>query len=186
MHVASAAIELRFFFSTNKFFGGSMSGTTKEVSRFMLFLLLAAVLAVAPLSAQEATGRIVGVVYDPTGAVIAGAHVVATNVSTHISRETTSDASGAYQILALPIGDYTVSVDRKGFSAVKTSANTLNINQSLKIDIKLPVGSAAESVIVETSATTVETISPTVGVTISSSAIQNLPLNGRNVLDLAL
>src|SRR5262249_25651270 len=163
-----------------------MSGTTKEVSPFRLFLLLVAVLAVAPLAAQEATGRIVGVVYDPTGAVIAGAHVVATNVSTHISREATTDAAGAYQILSLPVGEYTVSVDRKGFSAVKTSANTLNINQSLKIDIKLPVGSATESVTVETTATTVETISPTVGATISSSAVQDLPLNGRNVLDLAL
>jgi carboxypeptidase family protein/TonB-dependent receptor-like protein len=163
-----------------------MSGTTKEVSLFRMFLLLAAVLAVAPLAAQDATGRIVGVVYDPTGAVIAGARVVATNVSTRISRETTTDASGAYQILSLPVGDYTVAVDRKGFSSVKTSANTLNINQSLKIDIKLPVGLATETVTVETSAATVETISPTVGATISSSAVQNLPLNGRNVLDLAL
>src|SRR5260370_41712857 len=93
------------------------------------------------LWAQEATGRILGVVYDPTGAVVPGAHVVVTNTATHVSRETVTDASGSYQVLALPVGQYTVSVEHKGFSSVRTTANTLDINQSLKIDIKLPVGS---------------------------------------------
>src|SRR5438105_11466074 len=138
------------------------------------------------LSAQEATGRIVGVVYDQSGAVVPGAHVVATNTATHVQRGAVSDASGAYQILSLPVGSYTISVDQKGFTPVTTKPETLDINQSLKMDIKLPVGSATEVVTVETNATTVETLSPTIGATISSSAVQDLPLNGRNVLDLAL
>jgi hypothetical protein len=138
------------------------------------------------LWAQEATGRILGVVSDPTGAVVPGAHVVVTNTATHISRETTTDSSGSYQVVALPVGQYTVAVDRKGFSTVKTSVNTLDINQSLKIDIKLQVGSTTESITVETTGAVIETVSPTIGVTISSSAVQDLPLNGRQVLDLAL
>jgi len=60
--------------------------------------------------AQDATGRITGVIYDPTGAVIADAQIIVTHVAIHISRKTTSDSSGFYQVLALPIGYYTVSV----------------------------------------------------------------------------
>ena len=155
---------------------------------FPRLLLLAATLAVfsCPLPAQEATGRILGVVFDPTGAVVADAHVTVSNTATHISRETQTDGSGAYQVLALPVGEYTVAVDHKGFSSVKTSAVKLDINQSLKVDIKLPVGQTSETLTVETTGTLVETVSPTIGVTISSDAVQDLPLNGRNVLDLAL
>ena len=154
--------------------------------RLVVFVLLCICVGVVVLSAQEATGRIVGTVYDQTGAVVPGAHVVATNTATHISKETKADTDGTYQILALPVGSYTVSVDQKGFRSVTTSASTLDINQSLRIDVKLQVGSTSDSITVESTATTVETLSPTIGVTISSSAVQQLPLNGRNVLDLAL
>src|SRR5215471_328356 len=140
----------------------------------------------SPMSAQEATGRIVGTVYDQSGAVVPAAHVVVTNTATHVSRETVAASDGTYQVLALPVGSYTVSVDQKGFRSVTTSANTLDINQDLRINIRLQLGSTAETVTVESTATTVETLSPTIGATISSSAVQQLPLNGRNVLDLAL
>ncbi len=138
------------------------------------------------LPAQEATGRIIGTVYDQNGAVIPSAHIVVTNVATHISREATSDASGFYQVLSLPIGSYTVFADHQGFSSVKTVGNTLEINQSLRLDLKMSVGAKSETVTVESNASTIETASPTVGATISLNAIQALPLNGRNVLDLAL
>jgi hypothetical protein len=165
-----------------------MNATIKGFPLFARFVLLAALGAVlcCSLSAQEATGRILGVVYDPTGAVVPGAHVVVTNTGTHISRATTTDSTGSYQVLALPVGQYTVAVDHKGFSSVKTTANTLDINQSLKIDIKMPVGSTTETITVETTGTVIDVVSPTVGATISSAAVQDLPLNGRNVLDLAL
>ncbi len=151
---------------------------------FLVLALLAAVPCV--LAAQEATGRIVGTVYDQTGAVVPGARIVVTNTATHISRETLTDTSGSYQVLSLPVGSYSVSADRKGFKSVTISGNTLDINQTLKVDINLTVGSTTETVMVETNATTVETVSPTIGATLSSNAVQNLPLNGRNVLDLAL
>jgi hypothetical protein len=64
--------------------------------------------------AQDATGRITGVIYDPSGAVIADAQIIVTHVAIHISRKTTSDSSGFYQVLALPIGYYTVSVTHQG------------------------------------------------------------------------
>ena len=154
--------------------------------RLFLSLLLCVSVGVVVLSAQDATGRLVGTVYDQSGAVVSGAHVVATNTATHVAKETKADTDGSYQILALPVGSYTLSVDQKGFRSLTTSASTLDINQSLRIDVRLQVGSTSESITVESTATTVETLSPTIGVTISSSAVQDLPLNGRNVLDLAL
>lgn len=138
------------------------------------------------LPAQDATGRIVGTITDPSGAVIPDVHVVVTNAETHVSRETTTNSSGFYQVLALPIGNYTVSADHKGFNPVTTNSNKLEINQSLKVDVKLEVGSKTETVTVESAASTVETINPTMGSTVSDRSVQDLPLNGRNVLDLAL
>jgi hypothetical protein len=143
---------------------------------------------VLPLAmrAQEATGRILGTIYDQNGAVLPNTHVVVTNTATGVSRETTSDTNGTYQVLSLPIGGYIVSADRQGFTAVRTAPSTLEINQSLKIDLKLTVGTQSETVTVESNSGVVETINPTLGATISTQSIQNLPLNGRNVLDLAL
>lgn len=157
----------------------------RAVRLVFIFLILALVFA-AYASAQEATGKIVGTITDQTGAVVPGVHIVVTNTATHITRETTSDSSGYYQVLSLPIGNYTVSANQKGFNPVTTTASNLEINQSLKIDVKLQVGANTETVTVESTPATVETINPTMGSTISEREIANAPLNGRNVLDLAL
>lgn len=140
----------------------------------------------AEVSGQDATGRVVGIVYDQSGGVIADASVTVTSVATHISRVTTSDATGFYQVLALPIGLYTVSVERQGFRSATTAQSKLDINQTLKIDIKMEVGSATETITVESTSGTVETINPTLGSTVSDRTVQDMPLNGRNALDLAL
>ncbi|MBZ5505477.1 MAG: carboxypeptidase regulatory-like domain-containing protein [Acidobacteriia bacterium] len=162
------------------------NGRALELVRrpFLLIAFLATFCYLLP--GQDATGRIVGTVTDSSGAVIPGAHVVVTNPATHVSRETETDGSGAYQVLSLPIGDYTVSADRKGFNPITTSSSKLEINQSLKIDITLEIGTKTEVVTVESTAPTVETINPTLGSTVSDRSVQDLPLNGRNVLDLAL
>jgi hypothetical protein len=161
----------------------------KRFNRNLMFSLLLAALATfcgSRASGQDATGRITGIIYDPSGAVITDAHVTVTNVATHISRETTSDATGFYQVLALPIGSYTVSVEHQGFRSATTAESKLEINQTLKIDIKMEVGSTAETVTVESTTGTVETINPTLGSTVSERTVQDMPLNGRNALDLAL
>src|SRR5437588_301614 len=154
---------------------------------FTRFILVSTLLILCSpwLLAQDATGRIVGTVTDPTGAVVPGVHVVVTNASTHITRDKTTDNIGYYQVLSLPVGSYTVSVDHKGFKAVATSANNLDINQSLRIDVQLAVGSTNEVVTVETTASTVETIVPTLAATVSNRTVQDLPLNVRNSLVLA-
>ena len=102
-----------------------------------------------PGFAQDANGRIIGVVTDPSGSVIPHAKITVTNTQTNVSNETTSGDDGSYQVLLLPIGTYRVAVEAQGFRKSVTNPQTLEINQSLKVDMKLEVGSTAETVQVE-------------------------------------
>jgi len=146
-----------------------------------------AVLALAvSVAAQSGTGRIIGTVTDPQGAAIANAKVSATNVGTNVSWNTQTNDQGGYQILDLPIGQYTVTVSLQGFSKIETQPQELSINQSLRVDLRLKVGTISEKVEVQSEATQVETVNPTLGGTVAGKPIQELPLNGRETLDLAL
>jgi len=97
-------------------------------------------------SAQTATGRIIGTVTDPQGAPIAGAKVRVTNTGTNVRSDAVTNADGFYQVLNLPIGTYTVAAEREGFSKVLTAAEPLDINQALRIDVRMKVGSLADVV----------------------------------------
>jgi len=108
--------------------------------------------------AQEASGRVIGVVTDPSGSVIPRAKVTVTNVDTNVSNETTAEPDGGYQILLLPVGSYRVSAEAPGFRKTLTSAQKLEINQSVKIDVKLEVGTTSETVQVEANGSGVETV----------------------------
>jgi len=156
---------------------------TAFVFAFTAVLLL---LASSPLYAQSDRARIIGTVTDPQGAVIPGATVTVTNVATGVATKTTTDPQGQYQALELPIGSYKVKVEHEGFHTTETSAQALEINQVLKLDIKLQVGAKGEIVEVSGEAPQVETVNPTLGVSVTAKEIVNLPLNGRNTLDLAL
>ncbi len=138
------------------------------------------------LVAQSARARIVGTVKDPQGAVVAGANIIVTNVATGVQAKAESDQQGSYQVLELPIGSYKVKAEHNGFSSVETVAYTLEINQVQRIDITMRLGSRSETVEVTGDAAQVEVVNPTLGASITSRPIVDLPLNGRNVLDLAL
>ena len=137
-------------------------------------------------SAQDATGRILGVVSDPTGAVVPGAHVTVINIATDLTRTTLSAEDGSYQALLLPIGTYKIVVEHAGFRKTVTDPQQLNINQALRLDVKLEVGATTDTVQVEANAAIVETASATISGSVTGAQIQEAPLNGRNVLDLAL
>jgi outer membrane receptor protein involved in Fe transport len=143
----------------------------------LLFIPLAAL-------AQDATGTIAGVISDPTGAVVQQAKVSVTNVGTKITQQTATDKNGFYQVSHLPIGSYTVTVEQSGFSKETSSPSALDINQTLRVDLKLQIGAVSNEVSVDSQASTVETENSTVGGTVSGQAIYELPLNGRNTLDL--
>jgi hypothetical protein len=137
------------------------------------------------LAAQTGTGRVIGTITDESGGAIASAKVIVTNSLTNVHWETASAADGSFQVLDLPIGNYTVTAEHEGFRKAVTAPQPLEINQSLRIDVKLKIGSVAEVVNVEGLAAQVETVSPTIGGTVTGAPIEGLPLNGRNVLDLA-
>ena len=97
-----------------------------------------------------------------------------------------TDNEVAYKALEHPIGAYKVRVQRDGFNTAETVAYTLEINQVQRIDVTLKVGAKSETIEVTGEATQVEVVNPTLGASITSRPIIDLPLNGRNVLDLAL
>src|SRR5437867_4655136 len=136
------------------------------------------------LFGQTATGRIVGSVSDPTGALIPGASILVTNVDTKVEYQTLTNEQGLFQAPLLQIGMYTVAAEMTGFQKAVTKPEKLEINQSLRVDIKLAVGNRTDEVIVQEGISRVETISPTLGMSITGTQIASVPLNGRNTLDL--
>jgi hypothetical protein len=158
-----------------------------ELRRLPVPYLLAAavVLWVGIAVGQEATGRIIGNVTDPTGAAVVGANVTVTNVSTLISRSTVTDTNGFYQVLSLPIGSYKVAIAMQGFRDQVFEHQALQINQSLRLNAQLALGRSTEVVDVTGQAANVETVNQTVGTSIVGETIQRAPLDGRDVLDLA-
>ena len=155
------------------------------LARIASYIILAACLS-SVLVAQDATGRVVGLVTDAQGAVVAGAKVVVTNVETGVNRSTVTGTDGQYQVLQLPIGSYRASAEQTGFRKVVSTPEKLLINATLRLDLRLEVGALSEVVQVEAQTTGVETVSVTLGNAVTATQIVNAPLNGRNVLDLAL
>jgi hypothetical protein len=152
----------------------------------VVLLLLVVMLAVALSSAQDATGRIVGTVYDQQGAVIPAVQITVTNNATQETRVATTGKEGTFQLLALPIGNYKVTAERAGFRTVVSQDQKLQINQVLRIDFKMEVGAESQTVDVGAEAAPVETVNPTLGQSITGRTLTNMPLNGRDMLDLAL
>jgi outer membrane receptor protein involved in Fe transport len=161
---------------------------TKRIRVFFLILLALTLLTTTQdfVRAQDATGRIIGNVTDPSGAPILGAKVTIVNPARQTSQETTTDKDGYYQLLSLPIGTYKVTIEVPGFRRQVFEHQSLQINQSLRLDAKLALGQQNEIVEVREQAANVETQSETIGVSVTGETIQRAPLNGRNVLDLAL
>src|SRR5690349_10210304 len=104
------------------------------------------------LPGQESTARLLGVVKDPTGAVVPAAIVGARNMATGLERKTVADASGEYSISQLPIGQYTVTAESAGFKTSTITDLILQVNQEARVDITLALGAAAESISVRASA----------------------------------
>jgi hypothetical protein len=159
----------------------------KKGLAFLLWLVgvAAAHFLAVGAKAQDATGRIVGNITDQSGASIAGAKVTVQNTNTGSMQETESDKDGFYQVLSLPIGTYTVTVESNGFRKQVFERQMLQINQSLRLDARLAIGQTSETVEVTDQVANIETVNQTVGATVTGPAIQQAPLNGRNVLDLA-
>ncbi len=153
---------------------------------WMVFLMLLVTVVPVVSLAQDATGRIFGTVYDQQGAVIPEVRITVTNTATRDARVTTTDKDGSFQLLALPIGSYKVTAEHTGFRMVISKDEKLLINQALRIDFKMEVGAISQTLEVGAEAAPVETVNPTVGQSITGRVLTDMPLNGRDMLDLAL
>jgi hypothetical protein len=132
--------------------------------------------------AQTVTGSVRGTITDPTGAVIPGAQLTATNVDTGVATSSSTNGDGLYSIRFLPIGRYTLSAKSNAFSDYKSTVFQLDIAQEATIDIKMSVSSATTNVQVEASvAPILNQENPTLGLTLSGTAVSSLPLNGRSL-----
>src|SRR5439155_1661466 len=151
---------------------------------FFPILIVLIMLTSGALVRADVTGSILGVVHDRSQAVVAGARIVATNVQTNFSQQTTSAADGSYRILALPAGTYKMTVTAAGFKQYNTTDIDLKVNDQLRIDVALEVGGVNEVVEISANAVQVQTENTQLGDVIESKKMLALPLNGRSYLDL--
>lgn len=147
-----------------------------------LILLLAAI----PVLAQVPTGTIMGVVKDSSGAVVAGATVTILSPETGLTRPVTTGDDGAYRAPNLPTGHYDVKAERAGFRTETQQGLTLNVSDNAVINFTLQVGTSTQEVVVESEALQVNTSTSTLGGLVNEQQMSDLPLNGRNYMDLSL
>jgi len=135
---------------------------------------------------QSVRGTILGTVTDDSGAIIRGASVVAHQTATGLTRTEHTNEAGEYSIPQLPVGPYIVSVEQPGFKKTERTGIELQVDDKLRIDVVLPVGQLTETVAVEATSPVVSTDSATLGTVVSNREVTELPLNGRNFLQLNL
>lgn len=153
----------------------------------MLRILLAiiALLLPAVTAGQVISSSIVGDVADASGASVPGAVVLVTNVSTAAVRQAVSDANGAYVLPQLPPGNYRLSATHAGFKRYEVSSVNLPVGQTVRVDVAFVVGDVTEQVQVSAAAPLLESETSSLGQVISQQNIVELPLNGRNFMQLA-
>ncbi|MBC7928867.1 MAG: carboxypeptidase regulatory-like domain-containing protein, partial [Bryobacteraceae bacterium] len=143
-------------------------------------------LALAAIAyAQAPTGQINGTVTDPSGAVISGAEISAVNPATNVRRTTTTDDDGLYALPALPPGVYNLEVDAKGFPKQIRQGLELQVGQVARVDLTVQIGNVSETVQVAAQAPILQSETTELGTVIENKRIVDLPLNGRNYLQLA-
>jgi hypothetical protein len=148
---------------------------------FSLLILIAAC-----AFAQSDNSSISGIVKDPTGAVVANAKVLVKNEGTAFERTATTNESGFYTVTNIQPGFYEVVVEAPGFKKFSKTRNKLEAALPMQVNVDLTVGQISESVTVEANAAQLNTESAAVGKTVDQTQIQNLALNGRNPLFLAV
>ena len=154
------------------------------VSKTLLFGMAIGILAASQARA-DVYGRIRGLVTDPSGAVVAGATITVTDVATGVRQTVNTSAAGTYEALnLLAPATYTVTADASGFKRFQAHSIPLALNQIYVLNIQLEIGSTTQEVTVEAASSQVESTSIELGTTINSRAIVNLPLNGRNWVQL--
>jgi hypothetical protein len=153
----------------------------------LLFLLLGCTLAlcVSPALYGQATGSFSGTVLDKSGSAVSGATVTATNQGTGVARAAKTDDTGHYVIPLLPASIYTVRVEFTGFQPSESKNLRLQVDEARELDFNLAPATQTTTVEVTSDAVAVETSNPSLGQVINAEQVSQLPLNGRDFVQLA-
>jgi len=149
-------------------------------------MLFVAVFCVSPRVYGQSNASFAGNVVDNSGAVIAGAQVTATSQDTGASRAANTDDTGHYLITSLPIGLYTLRIEFKGFQTAEQKDIKLQVDEHRELDFSLAPASVSSSVEVNATAVAVESANASLGQVITSQEVAELPLNGRDFVQLAV
>ena len=147
------------------------------------FVALLTVLTTAAI-AQTGTSRITGIVTDVNGAIVSGATVTAKNEATGAAQTQNTTDAGLYAFSSLPVGNYEIVVEKSGFKKFQKTANVLTVGAPLVVDVTMEVGQPTEVVQVTGGYERLETTSAMLGGVVDQRSIQEMPLNGRNPLNL--
>ena len=155
-----------------------------KLRTLLSLVVMVAMLAVG--TAAQSTATLSGVVTDPSGAVLPHAQVVVHSLANGTDRTLITDAAGIYVAPSLQPGEYKIQATASGFSTYTVQKVTLNVDQSVTVNLHMAIASAGETVQVESTATQIESQTMTVGQVIDKDTVQELPLNGRHFLDLTV
>ncbi|WP_263366441.1 TonB-dependent receptor [Edaphobacter bradus] len=159
----------------------------KKSKYFMLFLMCVIFFGFSlQLAAQIDRGGVAGTVRDPSGAVVAGAQLTLTNEATGISEKARASSSGTYVFEAVLPGTYTLRVEARGFGTYIANGLQVHIQSVITADVQLTLGSVSQQVTVTSAAPLLQAQDASLGQTVSSAAVNDLPLNGRNWLSLTM
>ncbi len=156
------------------------------MSRIRLLGVTLSLLGLVPLAYPQAFSQLTGTVTDSTGAAVPAAEVTASNLETGAERTAETNTTGTFTITFLAPGPYTVAVNKDGFRSVLRENVRLEVNQVARLDFSLEVGSVSETVEVTGALPALESGSSSIGQVIEQKAISDLPLNGRNFVQLAI
>jgi hypothetical protein len=165
--------------------GGHMGVHRKALCLGIVSTAMLILLAI-PSVAQLPTGTILGVAKDSSGGVLPNTTVTITNVDSGFKRTVMTGDDGSYRVVELPVGHYEVRGEHTGFKTETRKGITLDVTDQAVVNLTLEVGSEAQQVIVTGEASAVNTQNATLGGLVTETNIENLPLNGRNYVDLSL
>ncbi len=159
---------------------------TKKLLSLLGSILTILIFLAPSAQSQEVTATIVGTITDQSGAAVPGAAIKAKSVDRGVSYNAVTDGAGLYRIAQLPAGNYTLTVEKTGFSTVSQAPFVLSVNQVARIDIALKVGQVSETLEVTGTAPVMQTDSTQVSTVINAATNDNLPLATRNYVQLTL
>jgi hypothetical protein len=163
---------------------GECGNTVLKALRNSVFLLTVVFLFTSAAFSQLTTADIVGTVTDATGAVLPNAAVALTNLGTNEQRSGQTNGSGDFSFTLLPVGHYSLSVKAKGFQESINKDIAVEAGDRARADVRLEAGSESTTIEVTASTPLLQADSATVSSTVTAQAVQNLPLNGRNFVQL--